>query len=126
MDQEAFNQSLFLTARLVDRGDYVDAAIALRPWLETDLDAKGKAIVCINLAVCCEHQKDYERALAWYEQGTRHALVFAGEHKAALLYRLGRKTDALAAYRRLLPEILTPEERTRIQTNVDTLVKECG
>lgn len=126
MDQDAFNQSLCLTARLVDRGDFVDAAIALRPWLETDLDAKGKAIVCVNLAVCCEHQQDYERALAWYEHGTHYALVFAGEHKAALLYRLGRKADALATYRRLLPEILTPEERTRIQTNVETLAKECG
>ncbi len=126
MDQEAFNQSLFLTARLVERGDFVDAAIALRPWLETDLDAKGKAIVCINLAVCCEHQQDYDTALAWYSHGTHHALVFAGEHKAALLYRLGRKAEALAVYRSLLPEILTPEERTRIQTNVETLAKECG
>ena len=126
MDQEAFNQSLFLTARLVDRGDFVDAAIALRPWLETDLDAKGKAVVCVNLGVCCEHQQDYERALAWYEHGTRYALVFVSEHKAGLLHRLGRNTEALAVYRSLLPEILTPEERQRIQANVETLAKESG
>lgn len=126
MDQAAFEQSLFLTARLVERGDFVDAAIALRPWLETDLDPKGKAIVCVNLGVCFEHQRDYDAALSWYEHGMRHSQVFVGEHKAGLLYRLGRAADALAVYRSLLPEILTPEERQRIQTNVDTLVRECG
>lgn len=126
MDQEAFNQSLFLTARLVERGDFVDAGIALRPWLETDLDAKGKAIVCVNLAVCCEHQQDFETALAWYDHGTHHAPVFTREHKAVLLHRLGRNAEALAVYRSLLPEILTPEERQRIQANVEALAKEPG
>ena len=121
MDQEAFDQSLFLTARLVERGDFVDAAIALRPWLETDLEAKGKAIVCVNLAVCSEHQQDFEVALAWYDHGAHYAPVFALEHKAVLLHRLGRRAEALDVYRGLLPEILSPEERQRIQQNIELL-----
>ena len=126
MDLELFNQSLHLAAKLVDRGDYEDASVVLRPWLDAPLSGAHKGIVCVNLAVVSDLQGRVEVALGWYERGRGYerpeGRVFVAEQKAAYLAAKGRERESLALYESLLREsILTAEERERIAHNVAAL-----
>jgi predicted negative regulator of RcsB-dependent stress response len=126
MDIELFNQSLHLAAKLVERGDYEDALLVLRPWLDTPLSGAHKGIVCVNLAVVSDLQGRTETALAWYERGAGYdraeGRVFVAEQQAAYLAGKGRRRESLALYESLLRgPILTAEERRRIEHNVATL-----
>src|SRR5438128_2420851 len=97
MDLELFDQSLLLTSRLVDRGDYHDALTVLRPWLDTDLSDWHKMIVCINLATVSAMLGQEDAVLAWYDHGiwyeASNGRVLASENKAAFLAGNGRKDE---------------------------------
>jgi hypothetical protein len=126
MSLEHFDQSLHLAARLVDRGDYEDAMIVMRPWVDSDLPDFNKSIVCINLAVVSEHLGREADALAWYDRGIGYerplGRFFATEKKAAHLAEKGRTTDSLMLYETLLWQTsLTAEDEQRIRHNIAAL-----
>jgi len=123
---EVFDQSLFLVARLVERGDYDDALLVLWPWVQTDLPFFQKMITCVNTAAVYALKNQPEDALAWYDHGVEverpHGIFFAAERKAAYLAELGRDRESLAIYEGLLWEpSLKDEDRERIRRNVATL-----
>jgi hypothetical protein len=123
---EVFDQSLFLVARLVERGDYDDALLVLWPWVETGLPPFQKMITCVNTAAVYALKQQPEDALAWYDQGIEIerplGIFFAAERKAAFLAELGRNAESLAIYEGLSWEpSLKDEDRERIRQNVSAL-----
>lgn len=126
MNLEHFDQSLHLAARLVERGDYEDALIVMRPWADTDIPDFNKSIVCINLAVVSEHLGREADALAWYDRGIGYELSlgrsFVAERKAAYLAEKGRTTESLMLYETLLWQTsLADEDEQRIRQNIAVL-----
>ncbi|HWT00743.1 MAG TPA: hypothetical protein VN256_10895 [Pyrinomonadaceae bacterium] len=126
MELDVFDQSLYLVARLMDRGDYDDALLVLWPWVETGLPPFQKTITCVNTAIIYALKHQPEDALAWYDKGIEFerplGLFFAAERKAAYLAEQGRAAESLAIYEGLLWEpSLKDEDRERIQHNVSTL-----
>ncbi|HYG81793.1 MAG TPA: hypothetical protein VD861_15455 [Pyrinomonadaceae bacterium] len=123
---EVFDQSLFLAARLVERGDYDDALLVLWPWTETGLPPFQKMITCVNTAAVYALKNQPDDALAWYDQGIEFerplGIFFAAERKAAFLAEQGRTAESLAIYEGLLWESsLKDEDRERIRRNISTL-----
>jgi hypothetical protein len=123
---EVFDQSLFLVARLVERGDYDDALLVLWPWTETPLPPFQKMIACVNTAAIYAMKNQVADVLAWYDHGIEierpHGIFFAVERKAAYLAEQGRTSESLAIYEGLLWEpSLKEEDRERIRHNVETL-----
>jgi hypothetical protein len=123
---DVFDQSLFLVARLVERGDYDDALIVLWPWTETPLPPFQKMITCVNTGAIYAMKNQPEDALAWYDQGIEHerplGVYLAAERKAEYLAGQGRNSESLAIYEGLLWEpSLKEEDRERIRQNVSTL-----
>ena len=126
MDLEQFDQSLYLTARLVDERRYDDALVVLRPWVDSDLPDLNKCIACINLAVVYELKGQEADALENYDRAIEferpHGRCFAAERKAAYLAGKGRATESLMIYEWLLGETsLTDEDRERIKHNISVL-----
>ena len=123
---EVFDQSLFLVARLVERGEHDDALLVLWPWIETPLPPFQKMITCVNTAAIYAMKNQVADALAWYDHGIEIerplGIFFAAERKAAYLAEQGRASESLAIYEGLLWESsLKDEDRERIQRNVSTL-----
>ena len=123
---DIFDHSLFLVARLVERGEHDDALLVLRPWVETPLPPFQKMIACVNTAAIYAMKNQVTDALAWYDRGIEHELpqgiFFAAERKAAYLAEQGRASESLAIYEGLLWEpSLKDEDRERIQQNVSIL-----
>ena len=123
---DVFEQSLFLVARLVERGDYDDALLVLWPWTETPLPPFQKMITCVNTGAIYAMKNQAEDALAWYDQGIEFerplGVFLAAERKAAYLAEQGRNSEGLAIYEGLLWEpSLKNEDRERIQHNISTL-----
>lgn len=123
---EVFDQSLFLTARLVERGDYDDALLVLWPWVQTDLPPFQKVITCVNTAIIYALKNQPDDALAWYDHGIEIerplGIFFAVERKAAYLAEQGRASESLTIYEGLLSEpSLKDEDRERVRRNVSTL-----
>ena len=123
---DIFDQSMFLVARLVERGDHDDALLVLRPWVETPLPFFQKMIACVNTAAIYAMKNQVADALAWYDRGIEqelpHSMFFAAERKAAYLAEQGRASESLAISEGLLWEpSLKDEDRERIQRNVEIL-----
>ena len=123
---DVFEQSLFLVARLVERGDYDDALLVLWPWVETPLPPFQKMITCVNTGAVYAMKNQVGDALAWYDQGIEYerplGVFVAAERKAAYLAEQGRASESLAIYEGLLREpSLEDEDRERIRHNVSAL-----
>jgi tetratricopeptide (TPR) repeat protein len=123
---EIFEQSLFVVARLVERGEHDDALLVLRPWIETPLPPFQKMITCVNSALIYAMKSQVADALAWYDRAIGYErplnIFFAAERKAAYLAEQGRTSESLAIYEGLLWESsLKDEDRERIQRNIQTL-----
>ncbi|HEX8128056.1 MAG TPA: hypothetical protein VF527_03075 [Pyrinomonadaceae bacterium] len=126
MQIEHYEQSLFLTARLVDNSAHDDAIIVLRPLLECELDDFHKTIVCVNMAIIFGLKGQVSDALAWYERAIGyerpHGRFFAAERKAAFMAEQGWRGDSLSMYEKLLSEpSLTDEDEERIRQNISIL-----
>ena len=123
---DIFEQSLFVVARLVERGEHDDALLVLRPWIETPLPPFQKMITCVNSALIYAMKHQVADALAWYDRAIGYerplGIFFAAERKAAYLAEQGRTSESLAIYEGLLWESsLKDEDRERIERNISTL-----
>lgn len=127
MTNEHFDDSLRLTARLVERGDHADAVTVLRPWIDADLPPFQKSIVCYNLAQVYAHLQRHDEVLAWFDRGIelerplRRALLAEG--KAAYLATHGHDAEAVALWMAMLGEdLLDAEARVRVEANLATVL----
>jgi len=127
MANELFDESLRLTARLVERGDHADAVTVLRPWIDADLTPFEKCIVSYNLAQVYAHLQRPDDVIAWFDHGIaleqplRRTLLAEG--KAAYLATNGRDEEAIALWMRMLGEdLLDAEGRARVEANLATVL----
>jgi hypothetical protein len=128
MSDDLFGDSLRLTARLVDRGDYADAVTVLRPWMDSGLPPFEKTIVSYNLAQVYAHLQQAAEVIAWFDRGIalerplRRTLLAEG--KAAWLANNGRGDEAVALWLALLGEdLLDADGRARVEANLATTLK---
>jgi hypothetical protein len=127
MANELFDDSLRLTARLVERGDYADAVTVLRPWIDADLTPFEKTIVSYNLAQVYVHLQRPGDVVAWFDHGItlerplRRTLLAEG--KAAYFATHGRDDEAIALWMLMLGEdLLDAEGRARVEANLATVL----
>lgn len=89
-----------------DRGEHHEAIAIFRALLDEDISDLDKATMSMNIAICCEHLKLPDDALAWYDAAIAleepHLRFQCTENKANCLYRLGRLPEAIAIYERLM------------------------
>ncbi len=101
-------------AALFEAGKLAEAADVFKGLCERqDLDNKGRAIASVNLAVTYDKMGHADHAVATYEYGVgamTDDYVFAQEHRASYLFKLGRTDEAVAVWEHLLDlEFLAPD-----------------
>ena len=126
MQTEHLDQSLWLTARLVENSQHDDAITVLRPLLECELNGFHKMIVCVNMAAIFGMKGQDSDALAWYDRAIGYERTvggfFAAERKAAFMAEKGWRAESLSMYEKLLSEpSLTDEDAERITQNISIL-----
>jgi tetratricopeptide (TPR) repeat protein len=89
-----------------DKGEHHQAIAIFRALLDEDISDLDKATMSMNIAICCEHLKLPEDALAWYDAAIAieepYLRFQCTENKGNCLYRLGRTAEAIAIYERLI------------------------
>jgi predicted negative regulator of RcsB-dependent stress response len=124
--KEAFDASLFLADKLVNRGDYADAVTAMHPWVFADVSDWNKTIIAYNLAQVFIHMGQHDHAIVWFDYGIDLeqplARTLVAEGKAAYLHGKGRVDEAVAIWSGLLAgTLLDADGRRRVETNLRTV-----
>ena len=102
-------------ATLFESGDLAGAAEVFKRLCELkDLPNKSRAIAAVNLAVTYDKMGHPDHAVAAYEYGAgvmTDDYVFAQEHRAAYLSKVGRADEAAAVWQHLLDLEFLPPDR---------------
>ena len=118
-----FDASLILAGKLADRGDCADAITVMVPWADVELTPFHRSVLAYNLAHMFRTMGQVEEALAWFDWGIEHERgirrTFVAAHKAAYLYELGRRDDAVRLWRELRDSgWLQDKERDSVEANL--------
>lgn len=126
MDANELGAEAERAARLVEEGAYPEALEVLDALLLRDLTDDARAVMNVNAAVVHASMGDSQRSLAAYDRAVEAEAslgrIWASELRAAYLVEVGRRDEALAAYRDLLdrPD-LAGGDRGRVEYNVARL-----
>ena len=111
-------------AALFEAGKLTEAAQVFKQLCELEeLPAKGRSIAAVNLAVTYDKMGHPDHAVATYAFGASVATgdyVFAQEHRAAYLAKVGRTDEAVAVWEHLLDlEFLAPDRAQSFRQQVE-------
>lgn len=118
-------------AALFEAGNLAEAADVFKGLCELqELGNKGRAIAAVNLAVTYDKMGHADHAVAAYEYGVgvmTEDYVFAQEHRASYLFKLGRVDDAVAVWEHLLDlEFLAPDRAEGFRQSLDAAANQRG
>lgn len=118
-----FNATLMLAGKFAGRGDHADAITVMVPWASWNLPPFENTILAVNLAQMFLQTGRPDEALVWYDWGIEHERTirrtFVAQHRAAALYELGRRDEAVQAWRELLAGgWLEEKERDAVAANL--------
>lgn len=118
-----FANEITRAAALFEAGNLTEAATVFKQLCEQENLARGaRSIAAVNLAVTYDKMGHPEHALASYEYGVGVVTtdyVFAQDHRAAYLFKLGRTDEAVAVWERLLElEFIEPERAEALRQNI--------